>query len=126
MKQDLQPIHGVYLLGLPQKPDGAARVEIFVPDSSDYFDDHFPEFKLLPAVAQVELALRIAAWQYGTGLSVISSRRLKFTNPVKPNSRLVLEMSYQSDSKRLTFTFKDGGGKVYSSGTLILGDGEAG
>ncbi|MDR0553890.1 MAG: AMP-binding protein [Treponema sp.] len=114
-------IHGVYLLGPLQEQDGAVRMELFVPGSSDYFDDHFPEFKLLPAVAQVELALRLAAWHYGTDLYAASSRRLKFSSPVRPDSRLVLELSYRREMSRLSFTFGDGGEKVYSSGVLILG-----
>ena len=36
----------------------SAEIEFFIPASSDFFDGHFPEFKLLPAVAQFEIITR--------------------------------------------------------------------
>ena len=42
------------------KEEGKVVLEFVIPASSDFFDGHFPEYKLLPAVAQFEVVTRFS------------------------------------------------------------------
>jgi acyl-coenzyme A synthetase/AMP-(fatty) acid ligase/3-hydroxymyristoyl/3-hydroxydecanoyl-(acyl carrier protein) dehydratase len=102
--------------------DGVAVAELFISAESGYFDGHFPEFKLLPAVAQVEIVLRTAAFFFGTPIVISQSKRIKFSNPILPDQTVRLELRYIREQGSLAFKITDpSGGTVYSAGTLIPG-----
>ena len=42
-----------------RREPGVLTVKLVFPTTSDYYDGHFPEFKLLPAVVQVDMVLRL-------------------------------------------------------------------
>jgi acyl-coenzyme A synthetase/AMP-(fatty) acid ligase/3-hydroxymyristoyl/3-hydroxydecanoyl-(acyl carrier protein) dehydratase len=112
----------VVCTGKPTGADGAAVAELFIPAESGYFDGHFPEFKLLPAVAQVELVLRTAAFFFGTPVVISQSKRIKFSNPILPDQTVRLELRYLREQGTLAFKITDPSGeKVYSAGTVIPG-----
>ena len=101
-----------------------AVVEFTIPPESDYFDEHFPLLRILPAVAQFELAVRFAGRYLGTGLSVERAKRLKFSALVRPGVPLRLELSKSGDPVTVSFTLSSPGGEtVYSSGTFAVGNG---
>jgi acyl-coenzyme A synthetase/AMP-(fatty) acid ligase len=113
---------GVVCTGKSLEADGVASAELFIPAGSGYFDDHFPEFKLLPAVAQVEIALYAAAFFFGTPIVISQSKRIKFLNPIFPDQTVRLELKYLREEGSLAFRITDPPGEpVYSAGTLILG-----
>jgi 3-hydroxymyristoyl/3-hydroxydecanoyl-(acyl carrier protein) dehydratase len=98
-------------------------LEFAIPPESDYFDDHFPILRVLPAVAQFELAIRFASRYFGTSIDVEKARRLKFSSLVRPNTPLRLELSKAEDSKNISFSFTSPDGEtVYSSGSFVFGD----
>ena len=53
-------MHGVENEKIVEKTENAIALEFIIPESSDFFDGHFPEFKLLPAVAQFEIVTRFS------------------------------------------------------------------
>ena len=63
----------------------SAEIEFFIPASSDFFDGHFPEFKLLPAVAQFEIITRFSKKYFGTERYVPEIKRIKFSAPIRPD-----------------------------------------
>jgi 3-hydroxymyristoyl/3-hydroxydecanoyl-(acyl carrier protein) dehydratase len=86
-----------------------------------YFDGPFPDFKILPAAAQFDLAVRFASRYLGTGLRVLEIKRIKFSNIIRPGTSLILHLSYSKDSRILSFkTASPGGETLYSSGSLVL------
>jgi hypothetical protein len=98
-------------------------LDFSIPGESGYFDGHFPQFPVLPAVAQFELVVRFANRYLCTGLNVKSAKRLKFTAPVLPGYPLRMEL--QKTGKTIAFTIKSpDGGKTHSSGNFVIGDGE--
>jgi 3-hydroxymyristoyl/3-hydroxydecanoyl-(acyl carrier protein) dehydratase len=103
--------------------DGSAKavLDFSVPGASDYFDDHFPQMRLLPAVAQFELAVRFANRYLGTGLGVLRAKRLKFSSPVLPEKPLRMEITRAGDTVSFTLS-NPGGDTVYSSGTFAAGN----
>ncbi len=121
MPKDMLP-HGVIVKKVLHQTEDAASVELFIPAECEYFDDHFPEFKLLPAVAQFDLAIRLGAHFFGTPLLLKTSKRIKFSNPIFPNTRVVLVLNYKREPGSLGFKIisPSGDAKIYAGGTLIL------
>ena len=102
-----------------ERTDNSVAVEFSVPPDSPYFDGHFPEFSLLPAVAQVELIIRFASEHLGTSIDISYMRRVKFTQFILPNTPLLLRL--EKGEKNITFKItspKDA--SLYSSGTLAI------
>ena len=67
-------------------------LEFTIPETSDFFDGHFPEFKLLPAVAQFEIITRFSRKYFKTQRYVPSIKRIKFSAPIRPNSKIQLDL----------------------------------
>ena len=100
------------------KTENSLSMEFFVPDTSPYFDGHFPEFPILPAVAQVELILRFASRYFGTGTVVSEIRRIKFSNLVRPFTPLLLSLEINGATISFKMTSPDDE-IVYSLGTIV-------
>lgn len=102
------------------KEEGKVVLEFVIPASSDFFDGHFPEYKLLPAVAQFEVVTRFSRKYFGTQRWVPSIKRIKFSAPIRPDTKIHLELTYKAEKKSVTFNLSDANveGKVYSSGTF--------
>jgi len=102
-----------------EKTENSVSMEFSIPDSSPYFDGHFPGFAILPAVAQTELVLRFASRYLGTGVGLSEIRRIKFTSLVRPCAPLLLKLAKNKNT--LSFTISSPGGEtVYSAGTVTL------
>ena len=102
------------------KEEGKVVLEFVIPASSDFFDGHFPEYKLLPAVAQFEVVTRFSSKYFGTQRWVPSIKRIKFSAPIRPDTKIHLELTYKAEKQSVTFNLSDANveGKVYSSGTF--------
>ena len=95
-------------------------LEFVIPASCDFFDGHFPEYKLLPAVAQFEIITRFSRKYFGTQRYVPNIKRIKFSAPIKPDTKIHLELTYKKDKSSVSFNMSDANveGKVYSSGSF--------
>jgi hypothetical protein len=105
--------------------DGTLRavLDFTIPEASDYFNEHFPQLRVLPAVAQFELAVRFANRYMGTSLNVEGAKRLKFTAPVLPHYPLRMELKKTGNT--VAFTIKSPDGKtLHSSGGFSIGNEE--
>jgi 3-hydroxymyristoyl/3-hydroxydecanoyl-(acyl carrier protein) dehydratase len=104
------------------KTDDMFVSEFSIPEDSDYFDGHFPQFKLLPAVAQIELIVKASSKHFMTPLCFCGAKRLKFSGVIEPCATIHLELNYMREKNKLTFTMTDPeGGIKYSSGILLFG-----
>jgi 3-hydroxymyristoyl/3-hydroxydecanoyl-(acyl carrier protein) dehydratase len=102
-----------------EKTGHSVILEFSVPQTSPYFDGHFPGIPILPAVAQIELVLRFASRYLGTGIGLSDIRRVKFSNLVRPFAPLLL--SLQKKEKHISFKISSPDGEIaYSAGTIIL------
>jgi len=100
-----------------EKTESSVALEFTVPGSSPYFDGHFPDFPILPAVAQMELIIRFAARHLGTCVGLSEIRRLKFTQLIRPSSPLLLKLT--KNGRAISFTLRSRDGTVsYSTGTF--------
>lgn len=104
------------------KEENALALEFVIPATSDLFDGHFPEYKLLPAVAQFEVITRFSRKYFGTQRYVPNIKRIKFSAPIRPDTKIHLELTYKKDKGSVSFNMADANveGKVYSSGTFAV------
>lgn len=104
------------------KSENKVALEFVIPETSDFFDGHFPEFHLLPAVAQFEIITRFSRKYFGTQRYVPTIKRIKFSNPILPNSKLRLDLEYKTEKGSVTFNMAnaDDAGHVYSSGSFAV------
>ena len=109
-------IRGIKLI---ERTESSIAVEFSIPPDSPYFDGHFPEFSLLPAVAQVELIIRFASEHLGTGIDISGMRRVKFTQFILPDTPLLLRLD--KSERSLAFKIISPNEEIlYSSGTLAI------
>ena len=102
-----------------EKTENSVTLEFLIPAESPYFDGHFRGFPILPAVAQVDIAVRFAAGHFGTGVDILEIKRIKFSNRVIPDVPYHLRL--EKSERTLLFKFISIAGEtVYSSGTLLM------
>ena len=110
-------IHGIGEEEVLEKSENAVSIKVKVCAASDYFDGHFPEFKLLPAVAQIDLLVHYAQKYFGLPLSAPKIKRFKFSGKILPDTDVIFKINYDSEKGRVTFEVLDAAdGKSYSSG----------
>jgi acyl-coenzyme A synthetase/AMP-(fatty) acid ligase/uncharacterized membrane protein/3-hydroxymyristoyl/3-hydroxydecanoyl-(acyl carrier protein) dehydratase len=120
-------IHGVFIKSVKERTHDGVLLELFVPASSDYFDGHFPDFHLLPAVAQFELVVRLSKRFLGTSLNVLTAKRIKFIAPVRPDSSVLLEIKHNAEQGRISYQMSDSRTNIiYSKGSAITHGGGGG
>ena len=95
-------------------------LEFTIPETSDFFDGHFPEFKLLPAVAQFEIITRFSRKYFKTQRYVPSIKRIKFSAPIRPNSKIQLDLTNNLSKGTVSFNMADfsDDSHVYSASTF--------
>ena len=97
--------------------ENSVALEFSVPDVSPYFDGHFPDFSILPAVAQVDLILRLSSRYLGIGVGLSEIRRIKFSSLIRPFTPLFLFLEKNGETISFKMTSPDRQ-TVYSLGTL--------
>lgn len=120
-------LHDVVDEKVISREENSVVLEVLIPGTSDFFDGHFPQYKLLPAVAQFEIVTRFAKKYFGTQRFVPNIKRIKFSAPIRPETKIRVEMNLKTDKNLVAFNISDAAveGKVYSSGTFnVLMDGE--
>ena len=119
------------LFGLAESPNfkilkfrrepGVLTAKLLFPAASDYFDGHFPEFKLLPAVVQVDMVLRLARNFLDVPKELSKMNRTRFANPILPDVPVMVKIAYDADAGKVTFAFTSVDGETsYSNGSLIM------
>lgn len=97
-------------------------LQVFVSEKSDFFDGHFPSFKIFPAVAQIYLVDLFAKKYFGAEGFVKEIKRVKFPSPMLPETSVLLNLEYNEQKRSLFFTLCDAfqKDKIFSSGTAFL------
>ena len=113
-------LHDIVNEKIISQEEGKITLEFLIPASSDFYDGHFPQYKLLPAVAQFEVITRYSRKYFHTQRYVPSIKRMKFSAPIKPDTLVRLELTYKKEKGLVTFTMADAKveGKIYSSGSF--------
>lgn len=93
------------------------KVKVFIGEDLVYFDEHFENFKLLPAIAQVKIVTDIFKNIFNKDLIVTKLLKLKFTDMILPNTNIFIE-SHLSDNI-ISFKIYDDN-KKYSDGKVYF------
>jgi 3-hydroxymyristoyl/3-hydroxydecanoyl-(acyl carrier protein) dehydratase len=104
---------------------GAVTLALDLPRDCPALDGHFPATPILPAVAQVDWAIRFARESFPLPAHFNALRSLKFLRIVQPPVRLTLELAATPDGRGVTFTFAHEGAAC-SSGRIEFSDDAAG
>ena len=88
-----------------RREPGVLTVKLVFPSTSDYYDGHFPEFKLLPAVVQVDMVLRLARNFLDVPKALSKIHRTKFAGPILPEIPVILNITYDADSAKVSFNY---------------------
>jgi 3-hydroxymyristoyl/3-hydroxydecanoyl-(acyl carrier protein) dehydratase len=117
MKENLHNIENEEILS---RTDSSIELKFCIPSTSDFFDGHFPEYKLLPAVAQFETVTRFAKKYLGTQRYVPRIHRIKFSAPIRPDTLVQLKLELNKEKNTVSYSLWDAKktDKVYSSGTF--------
>ena len=96
-------------------------LKVKISAESDYFDGHFPDFKLLPAVAQIDLLAHYAQKYFGLPLSTPNIKRFKFSDKILPDTTVIFKISFDKEKNRVSFEVSDvADGRSYSSGSYTF------
>lgn len=102
---------------LKHKKDNIFIAEIFISEDSPFFDGHFENFKLFPAIAQIKTVIDISKEIFNIDFEVKKLSKVKFTNMIYPNTKVDIEGHYLNDF--LSFKIYDND-KKYSEGKAII------
>ena len=107
--------------------DGAERVNVALEITADLtaFDGHFPETPILPAVAQIDWAVRMARAEFALPARFHALRSLKFLAIVQPPVELTLDLTRAADGRSVSFTYLRAG-TACSSGRIEFTDDASG
>lgn len=117
MSENLHKIENEEIIS---RTEDSVELQFLIPAASDFFDGHFPEFKLLPAVAQFECVTRFAKKYLGTQRYVPRIHRIKFSAPIRPDTTVQLKLELNKEKSTVSYSLWDAkkSEKVYSSGTF--------
>jgi len=103
----------------------AVTLAVDLPADCPAIEGHFPATPILPAVAQVDWAIRFAREHFSLPAHFNSLRSLKFLRIVQPPVRLTLELAPTADGHGVTFTYAHEGAAC-STGRIEFSDDAAG
>ena len=108
---------------LISKSDDSFTLEFSLTEECDFFDGHFPEIHLLPAVAQIDLMMHFAKKYFGDKGYAIATKRTKVGAPIFPGYTVRLNVKYNSEKNSYAYKFTNPEeSKTYSSGAFSLGN----
>ena len=99
-----------------------AVFELSFLEGSSYFEGHFPNFALLPGVAQIHFAVYFGHKLWADiipsiDIDIEKMTKIKFSNMIRPNQ--ILKLSLSRNEQELSFRYFDDNGN-YSSGTFLI------
>ena len=101
-------------------PDGMA-LDLFLPAELAQLDGHFPGMPIVPGVAQIDWAAKLAARHLGAGDGVARKFQVKFRRVTVPETTVTLTLRHVPARRRLTFEYR-AAGEVLTTGSIALED----
>lgn len=110
----------------PQEPDLRARrqgpnwVELELYNRPDLLqlDGHFPALAVVPGVAQIDWAVKMAARFLGLPLASATSFQVKFHRLTLPETTVTLRLDYDRARQRLLFAYRKPDNQTLTSGSI--------
>lgn len=92
---------------------------LYLSAGSIYFKGHFPSKPILPGVAQIDWAISLARPLLMID-EIKSLERIKFMRPIRPDSKITLNLNFSKKAHCLSYRYFDNSGD-FSSGRIVLG-----
>jgi 3-hydroxymyristoyl/3-hydroxydecanoyl-(acyl carrier protein) dehydratase len=107
------------ILAERKSADGVV-LDLALTENLDVFRGHFPALPVLPGVAQVDWALRLAKSQGLIGRDAeLRDFQVKFRNVIRPPLTLTLTLRWDAARQRIQFEYRSGT-VAMSSGRLSI------
>ncbi len=103
--------------------DGFCERKVKIPENLGWFEGHFPNFPVVPAVVQVQWVMDAARELLGKAVVLERIEALKFKEPLRPGQVLRLRVELSASRDVLEFRLWEEG-HLFSSGRCLLGSGE--
>lgn len=87
------------------KGAGHLLLKVSLPADLIFFKGHFPDYPVLPGVAQVFIAERLANRYFSTFGDFTGMKQLKFSRPVTPVAFLFLALELNTEKGTLAFRY---------------------
>ena len=98
--------------------EDGVELRLVLPEWLFYFQGHFPTRPILPGVAQIDWAVRMADRYLGTAIGGARQIRVKFRSVISPGP-LTLRLRRRSEGAKLDFEYVHGDA-IVSFGTIDL------
>lgn len=98
----------------------SANLVLTIAAQSPYFEGHFPEFALLPGVAQIEMSIDLAKRFFAMPETFSGLKNLKFMRPVRPNDTILVELKWVADKSELQFAWFNRDHEAYAGGKALF------
>lgn len=105
------------ILSETQAGDDSVTLHLQVPAELSLLRGHFPDFPILPGVAQIHWAATLGAERFGPLGSFSRLLGVKFQKPVRPDITLALHLHWDAARHQLGFEYVSGTGS-HASGKL--------
>lgn len=97
--------------------DTKLLVEIVFKEDYPYFDGHFEGFSILPALLQIDFAIKLGKKNLSFKNELKNTSNIKFSRPIYPKMKVSLELVWDKEKEELYFTYFDDD-RTYSKGCL--------
>ena len=94
----------------------SANLIVTIPTQCPYFDGHFPEFALLPGVAQIEMSIQLGRTLFSMPETFAGLKNLKFMKPVRPNDTVFVQLKWDVVTSQLEFAWFNRDREPYARG----------
>jgi 3-hydroxymyristoyl/3-hydroxydecanoyl-(acyl carrier protein) dehydratase len=88
-----------------QRAGARFAAELDVLPGQTQFDGHFPGTPILPAVSQIDWAVRLARDAFTLPVRFSALRSLKFLRVIQPPVRLSIELMLRDDGRSVDFIY---------------------
>ena len=98
--------------------DGA-EFDLFIPPDLAYLDGHFPHTPIVPGVALIDWAVKLAARHLDCPIDSAQNYKVKFRRIAIPNTVVTLSLRHAGTWRRLNFQYSLGM-DILSVGSIII------
>jgi len=99
--------------------DGGIELLLHIGEDLAQVEGHFPGLPIVPGVAQVDWAVKLAARHLGLGIEVAQWFQIKFRRVMVPGSEVTLTLGLNRARAKLAFEYRTGA-EMLSSGSIRL------
>lgn len=96
------------------------ELEVFNRPDLRQLDGHFPGMPIVPGVAQIDWAVKLAARHLDLPLQAATNYQVKFHRLTLPDSISILRLEHDRTRQRLSFSYRRPDREVLTSGTISL------